>query len=207
MKGDERKKQILDAALKAFAEYGYERTSIAVICEKARIARPTLYQYFKDKRSLFRELLEGYLLGFHKRIHAWHATADGGNHLSRRETMNSLHLEMLNEASRNRDLFMIFSKEAKARNAETEDIVRGIYRAIVSEFVGEMESEPTAVGIDKKVLEFAAVYMLGGTMQAIEYFLFGSEEKMTKEELAEMITMIESRISGIDVHDGMKPGG
>jgi hypothetical protein len=30
---------------------------------------------------------------------------------------------------------------------------------------------------------------------------------MTKEELAEMITMIESRISGIDVHDGMKPGG
>jgi hypothetical protein len=121
--------------------------------------------------------------------------------------MNSLHLEMLNEASRNRDLFTIFSKEAKARNAETEDIVRGIYGAIVSEFVGEMESEPTAAGIDKKVLEFAAVYMLGGTMQAIEYFLFGSEEKMTKEELAEMITMIESRISGIDVHDGMKPGG
>ena len=81
MKGDERKKQILDAALKAFAEYGYERTSIAVICEKAGIARPTLYQYFKDKRSLFRELLKGYLLGFHERIHAFHATADGGNRL------------------------------------------------------------------------------------------------------------------------------
>jgi AcrR family transcriptional regulator len=207
MKGDERKKQILDAALKAFAQYGYERTSIAVICEKAGIARPTLYQYFKDKRSLFRELLEGYLLGFHERIHAFHATADGGKQASRRETMNSLHLEMLNEASRNRDLFMIFSKEAKARNAETEDIVRGIYRAIVSEFVGEMQSEPAAAGLDKKVLEFAAVYMLGGTMQAIEYFLFDNEEKVTKEELAEMMTMIESRISGIDVHDGMKPAG
>jgi AcrR family transcriptional regulator len=207
MKGDERKKQILDAALKAFAEHGYERTSIAVICEKAGIARPTLYQYFKDKRSLFRELLEGYLLGFHERIHAFHATADNGKQASRRETMNSLHLEMLNEASRNRDLFTIFSKEAKARNAETEDIVRGIYRAIVSEFVREMQSEPAAVGIEAKVLEFAAVYMLGGTMQAIEYFLFDSEEKMTKEELAEMITIIESRISGIDGHDGMKSGG
>lgn len=207
MKGDERKKQILDAALKAFAEHGYERTSIAIICEKAGIARPTLYQYFKDKRSLFRELLEGYLLGFHERIHAFHATADRGKQASRRETLNSLHLEMLNEASRNRDFFMIFSKEAKARNAETEDIVRGIYRAIVSEFVGEMQSEPAAAGLDKKVLEFAAVYMLGGTMQAIEYFLFDNEEKVTKEELAEMMTMIESRISGIDVHDGMKPAG
>ena len=50
MKGTQRKKQILTAALKAFAEHGYERTSIAVICEKAGIARPTLYQYFKESK-------------------------------------------------------------------------------------------------------------------------------------------------------------
>ncbi len=205
MKGDERKRQILDAALKAFAEHGYERASIAIICEKARIARPTLYQYFKDKRSVFREMLEEGLLGVHERIHAWQATADSGS-LSRRETLNSLHLGMLNEASRNRDLFMIFCREAKARNAETEDIVREMYRAIVKEFVSEMQSEPVAAGLDSKFLEFVAVYMLGGTMQAIEYFLFDSDEKMTTEELAESITMIESRIAGIDVHDGMPTG-
>ena len=206
MKSDERKKQILDAALKAFAEHGYERTSIATVCENAGIARPTLYQYFKDKRSLFREMLEEGLLGVHERIHAWQATADSGN-LSRQETMNALHLGMLNEASRNRDLFTIFSREAKARNAETEDIVREMYRAIVNGFVSEMQSEPGAAGIDPKFLEFVAVYMLGGTMQVIEYFLFDNEEKLTTEELAERITMIESRIAGIDVHDGMKPTG
>lgn len=202
MKSDERKKQILDAALEAFAEHGYERTSIAIICEKAGIARPTLYQYFKDKRSVFREMLESHVLGIHERIHAWQASADRGKGLSRRETMYSLHLGMLNEASRNRDLLTIFSKEAKARNAETEDIVRGLYRAIVNEFVSEMRSEPATAGIDVKSLEFAAVYMLGGTMQTIEYFLFGDEKKMTREELAEHITMIESRIAGLDVHDG-----
>jgi AcrR family transcriptional regulator len=207
MKSDERKKQILDAALSAFAEHGYERTSIAIICEKAGIARPTLYQYFKDKRSVFRELLESSLRGIHERIHAWQATKDRGTHYSRGETLYSLHLGLLNEASLNRDLFTILSREAKARNAETEDIVRGMYRAMVKEFVDEMQSEPIAEGIEIGMLEFTAVYMLGGTMQAIEYFLFDAEPKMTPDDLARYMTMIESRIAGLDIHDGVKPTG
>jgi AcrR family transcriptional regulator len=206
MKSDERKKQILDAALSAFAEHGYERTSIAIICEKAGIARPTLYQYFKDKRSVFRELLEISLLGIHERIHAWQATKDTGTHYSRAETLNSLHLGLLNEASLNRDLFAILSREAKARNAETEDIVRGMYQALVKEFVDEMQSEPAAEGVEIGMLEFTAVYMLGGTMQAIEYFLFDAETRIPPEELAKYMTMIEARIAGLDVH-GMKPTG
>jgi hypothetical protein len=75
----------------------------------------------------------------------------------------------------------------------------------VDEFVREMQSEPAAAGVDAKALEFTAVYMLGGAMQAIEHFLFDNEAKMTKEELAEMITMIESRIAGIDSCDGEEP--
>jgi AcrR family transcriptional regulator len=207
MKSDERKRQILDAALTTFAEHGYERTSIAIICEKAGIARPTLYQYFKDKRSVFREMLENSLLGIHERIHVWQATRDRGTHHSRGETLYSLYLGLLNEASRNRDLFTILSREAKARNAETEDIMRGMYRAMVKEFVDEMQSEPIAEGIDVGMLEFTAVYMLGGTMQAIECFLFDGEKKMTPDELAHYMTMIESRIAGLDVHDGMNPAG
>jgi AcrR family transcriptional regulator len=205
MKSDERKKQIIDAALSAFAEHGYERTSIAIICEKAGIARPTLYQYFKDKRSVFRELLESSLQGIHERIHAWQATKDKGTHNSRGETLYSLHLGLLNEASLNRDLFAILSREAKARNAETEDIVRGMYRAMVKEFVDEMQSEPVAQGVETGMLEFTAVYMLGGTMQAIEYFLFDAERRMAPEKLATYMTMIESRIAGLDVHYGIEP--
>jgi AcrR family transcriptional regulator len=207
MKSDERKNQILGAALSAFAEHGYERTSIAIICEKAGIARPTLYQYFKDKRSVFRELLENSLRGIHERIHAWQATKDKGTHYSRGDTLYSLHLGLVNEASQNRDLFTILSREAKARNAETEDIVRGMYRALVKEFVDEMQAEPMAKGIDAGFLEFVAVYMLGGTMQAIEYFLFDAEKRMTAEELAGYMTMIEARIAGLDVPEKAKPVG
>jgi AcrR family transcriptional regulator len=47
-----RRQQILDCALESFSRKGFHATSIADICAAARIARPTLYQYFRDKRDV-----------------------------------------------------------------------------------------------------------------------------------------------------------
>jgi TetR/AcrR family transcriptional regulator, fatty acid metabolism regulator protein len=204
MKADARKKQILDAALKAFAEHGYERTSIAIICKKADIARPTLYQYFKDKRSVFRELLESYLLGTHEKIHSRQQAAQDGKALSRRETKQSLHRELFEEISNNRDIYMILFKEAKARNAETEDIVKGMVQGVLHERVREMRSEPGSEAISEKDLEFAAVYMFGGMMQTVEYYLFDQENAFSTQELSERITFIESRIFDREVSNEAK---
>jgi len=198
LKASDRKKQILDAALTAFAEHGYERTSIAIICEKAGIARPTLYQYFSDKRSLFRELLENYLIGVHDRIHARQKAESENKNLSMRESLNSLHLELFEEISNNRDIHTILVKEARARNAETEDVTRGIMKMMIGRFVNAMETElceNCATIADK---EFAAVYMMGGTMNAVEYFLFDKVREMTTREFAERITEIESKIFGFE---------
>jgi AcrR family transcriptional regulator len=48
----ERREQLLDCALEAFAERGYHGTSIADVCARAGVGRATLYQYFTDKRDL-----------------------------------------------------------------------------------------------------------------------------------------------------------
>ena len=197
MKADKRKKQILEAALKAFAEYGYERTSIASICEKAGIARPTLYQYFKDKRSLFRELMESYLLELHGKIHARQQAKDESKELSQMETMQSLHRELLEEFSRNRDFFIIFFKEAKARNAETEDIVKGITKGMMQEFVSEMRFYPGSEAMSEEDIEFTVIYMIGGMMHIVECYLFDDEHDISIQDLAEKMTLIESKIKGI----------
>jgi TetR/AcrR family transcriptional regulator, fatty acid metabolism regulator protein len=55
---EERRQQILDCALGAFAERGYHDTSIADVCARAGIGRATLYQYFKDKRDLLAALAD-----------------------------------------------------------------------------------------------------------------------------------------------------
>ena len=197
MKAEERKKHILEAALEAFAEHGYERTSIAIICEKAGIARPTLYQYFKDKRSVFRELLESYLTEIHKKLHARQQAKDGPKKLSPRETMQSLHNELLEEFVNNRNLYTILFKEAKARNAETEDIVNGIMQGMINEFIHELEELPVSETLGEKDIEVMVIYMIGGLLQTVEYYLFDNKNTLSTQELADKITFIESRIKGV----------
>ncbi|MCB0305504.1 MAG: TetR/AcrR family transcriptional regulator [Calditrichaeota bacterium] len=45
-------------AARLFAEKGYNRVSIREICESVGVGKPTLYYYFKDKETLFIELID-----------------------------------------------------------------------------------------------------------------------------------------------------
>jgi AcrR family transcriptional regulator len=53
------REQILTAAVACFETRGYEETTTAEIARRARIAVGTFYLYFKDKRSILLELLDG----------------------------------------------------------------------------------------------------------------------------------------------------
>jgi AcrR family transcriptional regulator len=66
---EQRKAEILEAALKVFAEKGYRKASITDINRKAKIARGTFYQYFESKREIFLELVESYFAGYAAILH------------------------------------------------------------------------------------------------------------------------------------------
>lgn len=53
----ERRRQLLDAALGAFARDGFQGTSMNRIAEAAGVTKPVLYQHFASKRALFGEVL------------------------------------------------------------------------------------------------------------------------------------------------------
>ena len=50
--------QVLQAALKKFAECGYEGTSVQDIVEAASVTKPTLYYYFGNKAELYQALVD-----------------------------------------------------------------------------------------------------------------------------------------------------
>lgn len=51
------RRQILSAALKRFAHAGYAAASVQQIVDDAKVSKPALYYYFKDKAGLFQALV------------------------------------------------------------------------------------------------------------------------------------------------------
>ena len=53
----ETRQEILRAALKRFAYSGYAAASVQQIVAEARVSKPTMYYYFRDKADLFQALV------------------------------------------------------------------------------------------------------------------------------------------------------
>ena len=50
---EERMKMILSKALEVFAKVGYRESNLSLIAEACCLSRPTVYQYFSDKKEIY----------------------------------------------------------------------------------------------------------------------------------------------------------
>ncbi|MGB9812919.1 MAG: TetR/AcrR family transcriptional regulator [Thermovenabulum sp.] len=57
-KQEEKRSSILEAAASIFSNKGYPNTKMQDIAEKAGIGKGTIYQYFKSKKHLFRQVIK-----------------------------------------------------------------------------------------------------------------------------------------------------
>lgn len=57
---EERKQEILDAAVKLFGEKGYDKTSISDIAQTLGVAQGLCYRYFPSKEALFESAVDHY---------------------------------------------------------------------------------------------------------------------------------------------------
>jgi len=55
---EDRKSQIIQASIEVFGTYGYKKTSMQDIANTLDISRPALYQYYKNKESVFLALVK-----------------------------------------------------------------------------------------------------------------------------------------------------
>ena len=66
----ERRREILDAALQEFTSKGYSGASMEAIARRARASKETLYAWFENKETLFNTLLAARLEGISNRVTA-----------------------------------------------------------------------------------------------------------------------------------------
>lgn len=72
-----RRQQLLDVALRVFAERGFHPTSMNDLAEAAGVTKPVLYQHFGSKRELYLELLDD--VGNRLRVEIGKATSEAGS--------------------------------------------------------------------------------------------------------------------------------
>jgi AcrR family transcriptional regulator len=60
-RGEGRREEILAAALEEFSARGFEATRLDDVAKRAGVAKGTIYLYFRDKESLFQELIRAML--------------------------------------------------------------------------------------------------------------------------------------------------
>jgi AcrR family transcriptional regulator len=58
---EERKQEIIEAAMKLFREKGYEQTSMADIAKEVHVVQGLCYRYFPSKQDLFNNALDAYV--------------------------------------------------------------------------------------------------------------------------------------------------
>ncbi|MGF9914144.1 TetR/AcrR family transcriptional regulator [Paenibacillus ehimensis] len=69
---DERKEQIIEAALKVFSRRGIAGTKMSMIAAEAGISHGLLYHYFKSKDELFITLVQRAMIGAHDAMKSIH---------------------------------------------------------------------------------------------------------------------------------------
>jgi TetR/AcrR family transcriptional regulator, cholesterol catabolism regulator len=104
--GRDRREEILVIAGRLFADQGFHGTSIRTIAEAADLQSATLYSHFKNKASMFRELIDRY---FDELLPALDASSAAPEPAA--ERLSAMTRQSIEIGRRHRDAFIALSND------------------------------------------------------------------------------------------------
>ncbi len=162
-KKENRREQILQSAAKVFAKKGYHSTSVTDICNKADVARGTIYLYFENKRDIFDTLIKKFT----------HTILEGISIFSLEEPaavqFNRNIGKIMDTVIRNKDLTKIMVSEAVGLDKEFDHQLILFYAKLVEYVEGALtlleKNGDIPTGTDVRMLSYNIV----GTIKEIAY--------------------------------------
>lgn len=162
-----RRRQLLDVALRVFAEQGFHDTSMNDIAEAAGVTKPVLYQHFGSKRELFSELLTDVGNELQETIIKALTSAQSGHEMV--ELGFAAYFRFVDE---HRDAFRLFYGGSFARDAEFAEVVGQVESAVAALVAGLIEIDGLHPS-QRRVLGHGIVGMIEG---ASTYWLRSSSD-------------------------------
>jgi AcrR family transcriptional regulator len=146
---DERREQVIEAAVREFAEHGYHATSTTAIAKRAGISQPYIYALFPNKRELFLAT-HAHVIG-HIRDAFTEAARGVEDPEARLHAMGEAYMELL---ERRDEIVLQMQSHAAVGDPALRDPIR-------REFTGVIDHVQRVAGVSsQRALEFMAVGML-----------------------------------------------
>lgn len=123
--GPERRKQLLEAARRAFADTGYHETSMNDVAKVAGVTKPVVYQRFESKRDLYRAVLED--IGERLQASVFVTAAAATTPREQVEAGFSAYIDFVQQDP---DGFKLLFSGASREDAEWAEIADGVERSI-----------------------------------------------------------------------------
>jgi len=178
---ENRRSEILSAALRTFGDKGFHQTTVADIIDAAGIARGTFYLYFEGKSAIFLELLDGLLAELRGSI-VGVDRHEGAPPLG--VQLDTIVHRVLHTIADNRLLSTIIIREAVGLGEEVDLRLRLFYQKLLR-YIRLALDEGRRVGLLRAVdTEVAAICVLGSVKQLMEQYVMAEDDEFDVDRAA-----------------------
>jgi len=169
---EERKRQLIRAALIAFGNKGYHATQVSDIIAEAGVARGTFYLYFEGKREIFAGIVNQIFLEIGKQIRA--IPMDAVQEIPSQILGN---LTRVTDLLLNNSLFvkLLFS-DAVGLDTEFDTQLRKFYELILDYIVRGLRQGQKMGFVREGEVKVLAVCLLGCVKEVFYQYVLGTEK-------------------------------
>ena len=189
-----RRREILHAARRVFAEKGYHQTHVADVIAAAGIARGTFYLYFESKAAIFVELLDGLLDELRAAI-VGVETEEGAPPVEM-QLVGSVQ-RILRTVVENRALTRIIVREAVGIDAEVDARLKAFYDELL-DYIRTTLENGKRIGFVRDIdTEIAALCVLGTIKQFMEQLVMSEDDHLADDVNRAAMTVLDFNLRGL----------
>lgn len=179
---EQRRRELLDVALRVFAQRGYHQARIADIIDAAGVARGTFYLYFESKNAIFHALLDDLLARLRASVVGVSMASDAPPvNVQIRQSVE----RVLAAFVASPDLTRVVLREAVGLEPEVDRKLADFY-ARLHRWLADSLANGTRLGLLRASdTELAAWAVLGTVKQMVQLLVDGPEDGGRKPTIAE----------------------